>query len=88
MAEGRLRAADWAALIDEWRQGGLGLPASCERRGLRRGTIQIWVDKPSLKRALEEAQREAQVQETDPGHAAGPPVSPSPAFLAVRARGR
>ena len=85
MAKRRLRAADWAALIDEWRQSGLSLPAFCERRGLSRGTMQNWVYKPSLKRAVEEARREAQAQETDPGHAAvTPPVATSPAFLPVR----
>ncbi len=43
MAKSRLRAADWAALIDEWRQSGLSLPAFCQRHGLSRGTMQNWV---------------------------------------------
>jgi hypothetical protein len=79
MANGRLRAVDWATLIDEWRQSGLSLPAFCERHGLSRGTMQNWVYKPSLKHAVEEARREAQAR------AAGtPPVATSPAFQPVR----
>jgi hypothetical protein len=62
MARVRLRAADWAALIDEWRQSGLSLPAFCERRGPSRGTMQNWVYKPTLKRAVEEARRGARAQ--------------------------
>ena len=34
------QAAEWAALIDQWRQSGLSLPAFCQRHGLSRGTMQ------------------------------------------------
>jgi transposase len=77
MARVRLRAADWAALIDEWRQSGLSLPAFCQRHGLSRGTMQNWVYKPALQRAVEEARREARTDRT-------PPSDPAPAFLPVR----
>jgi hypothetical protein len=43
MARTRLAAAGWAALIDEWQDNGLSLPAFCERRGLNPGTMQGWV---------------------------------------------
>ena len=39
MAKVRRQAAEWAALIDEWRQSGLSLPELCQRNGLSRGTI-------------------------------------------------
>lgn len=79
MAADRLKAADWAALIDEWRQSGLSLPAFCQRHGLSRGTMQNWVYKPALQRAVEEA-RAAEVPQADrPLRSA-----PAPAFLPVR----
>jgi hypothetical protein len=53
------RQAEWAALIDQWRQSGLSLPAFCQRHGLRRGTMQNWVYKPALRRAVEEEPVEA-----------------------------
>jgi hypothetical protein len=84
MAYVRRQAADWAALIDEWRQSGLSLPAFCRSHGLSRGTMQNWVYKPALKRAVEEARRQARPAPADPGHADGPsPSEPSPAFLPV-----
>lgn len=84
MAKVRRQAADWAALIDEWRRSGLSLPAFCLLHGLSRGTMQNWVYKPALKRAVEEARRVAHSTPADPGHADGPPPSkPSPAFLPV-----
>ena len=84
MADVRRQAADWAALIDQWRQSGLSLPAFCRLHGLSRGTMQNWVYKPSLKRAVEEARRRAHPVAAEPGHANGPPPSePSPAFLPV-----
>ena len=55
MARIRRQAAEWAALIDQWLQSGLSLPAFCQRHGLSRGSMQIWVYKPELKRAVEEA---------------------------------
>jgi hypothetical protein len=83
MAKRRLQAADWAALIDQWRQSGLSLPAFCQRHGLSRGTMQNWVYKPALQRAIEEARcaaRDAESPHSDrPLHSA-----PAPAFLPVR----
>ena len=78
MAKRRLQAADWAALIDEWRQSGLSLPVFCRRHGLSRGTMQNWVYKPALQRAVEEARREARADR--------PPLAApaAPAFLPVR----
>lgn len=83
MAKSRLQAADWAALIDEWRQSGLSLPAFCQRHGLSRGTMQNWVYKPALQRAVEEARREARAAESPQ---ADRPLrsAPAPAFLPVR----
>ena len=48
MAKVRRQAAEWAALIDEWRQSGLSLPELCQRNGLSRGTMQNWVYKPDV----------------------------------------
>jgi hypothetical protein len=79
MARVRLRAADWAALIDQWRQSGLSLPAFCQRHGLSRGTMQNWVYKPALQRAAEEARRQAWAAEDRP-----PPLDRAAAFLPVR----
>ena len=85
MARVRRQAAEWAALIDQWRQSGLSLPEFCQRHGLSRGTMQNWVYKPALKRAVEEARCEAQGQAIDPGDVDEPPASaPVPAFLPVR----
>ena len=84
MGKVRRQAEDWAALIDEWRRGGLSLPAFCRLRGLSRGTMQNWVYKPSLKRAVEEARRQARSTPADPCHADRPPIpEPSLAFLPV-----
>lgn len=84
MAKVRRQAADWAALIDEWRQSGLSLPAFCRLHGLSRGTMQNWVYKPALKLAVEESRRQAQPAPSDPGLVDGPPpCEPSPAFLPV-----
>jgi hypothetical protein len=88
MAKVRRQAAEWATLIDEWRRSGLRLPEFCRQHGLSRGTMQNWVYKPELKRAVEEARREARGQATDPGHVDEPPGSaPAPAFLPVRVTG-
>jgi hypothetical protein len=84
MAYVRRQAADWAALIDEWRQSGLSLPAFCGSHGLSRGTMQNWVYKPALKRAVDEARRQTRTAPPHPGHAVGlSPSEPSPAFLPV-----
>jgi hypothetical protein len=75
----RRQAAEWAALIDQWRQSGLSLPAFCQRHGLSRGSMQNWVYKPELKRAVDDARREAQRHlDVRPASAA------EPAFLPVR----
>ena len=73
------QAAEWAALIDQWRQSGLSLPAFCQRHGLSRGSMQNWVYKPELKRAVEAARRESQAPLDEP-HA----PAAVPAFLPVR----
>lgn len=79
MARIRRQAAEWAALIDQWRQSGLSLPAFCQRHGLSRGSMQNWVYKPELKRAVEDARRQAH------GHVVEPPASAAvPAFLPVK----
>jgi hypothetical protein len=84
MGKVRRQAADWAALIDEWRRSGLSLPAFCRSHGLSRGTMQNWVYKPALKRAVEEARRQAQPAPSDPGPVDAPPsLKPSPTFLPV-----
>ncbi len=67
MARVRRQAAEWAALIDQWRQSGLGLAAFCERHGISRGTMQNWVYKPELKRAVDQARRESRGRAIDPG---------------------
>jgi hypothetical protein len=84
MARRRLRAAEWAVLIEEWQQSGLKLPEFCRQRGLSRGTMQGWVYKPALKRAIEAARREGP-DKTVKTSRERPPVepSPSPAFLPV-----
>jgi hypothetical protein len=85
MANDRLQAADWAALIDQWRQSGLSLRAFCQQNGLSRGTMQNWIYKPTCKQAIEEARRQALTPAADPGPADVSPTSnPSPAFLPVR----
>src|ERR1700709_2218783 len=79
MARIRRQAAEWAALIDQWRQSGLSLPAFCQRHGLSRGSMQNWGYKPELKRAVAEA-RDAESSPVDrPRRSA-----PAPAFLPVR----
>jgi hypothetical protein len=84
MAKVRRQAAEWAALIDQWRQSGLSLPAFCRLHGLSRGTMQNWVYKPALKRAVEEARRGARATPADPGQEDGLfPPEPTPAFLPV-----
>ena len=64
MARVRRQAAEWARLIDQWRASGLSLPAFCSQQGLKRGTMQNWVYKTSLKQAVEEARRQARSAET------------------------
>ena len=79
MARVQRQPAEWAGLIDQWRQSGLSLPEFCRQHGLSRGSMQNWVYKPELKRAVEEARRDAR------GHGDEPPVSePVSAFLPVR----
>jgi hypothetical protein len=83
MARRRLDAAEWAILIDEWRECGLSLPAFCSQRGLSRGTMQNWVYKPALKIAVEDARRASRAgRDASPGATDLP--APPPAFLPVR----
>ena len=49
----RRGAAGWAALIDEWHDSGLSLPAFCQRRGLNLATMQGWVYKRGHRLAIE-----------------------------------
>jgi hypothetical protein len=83
MAYVRRQAAEWARLIDQWRQSGLSLPAFCQQHDLSRGTMQNWVYKPSLKQALEQARRQ-----TQPADSASPdspvPDDLPPAFLPIQ----
>ncbi len=58
MARTRLGAAGWAALIDQWQDSGLSLPAFCQRRGLNPGTMRGWVYKRDQRLAVERARRE------------------------------
>ena len=38
-----------ARLIDEWQASGLSLAVSCQRRGLKFGTMQGWAYKSSFR---------------------------------------
>ena len=55
MARIRRPAAEWAALIDQWRRSGLSLPAFCQRRGLSTARCRGGSTSPSHKRAIERA---------------------------------
>ena len=83
MARVRRGAAEWAVWIDEWRGSGLSLPAFCQRHGLSRGTMQNWVYKPELKRAVEEARRRVQAID-EPREESVPSVPAAPVFLPVQ----
>jgi hypothetical protein len=83
MARQRFRAAEWAVLIDEWNASGLKLPEFCRQRGLSRSTMQGWVYKSALKRAIESARRDGQIKAANSSHELARLV-PSPAFLPVR----
>ena len=78
MARTRRGAAGWAALIDEWQDSGLSLPAFCERRGLNPGTMRGWISKRGHRRAIDQARREAHAGRVLDERA------PEPAFLPVR----
>ena len=85
MARHRRGTAEWAALIDEWKQGGLDLAEFCRRRGLSRGTMQGWVYKTPLKRAIEATRRQRSGEVAKASPQANPAESPSSiAFLPVR----
>jgi len=83
MARVRRGAAEWAVWIDEWRGSGLSLPAFCQRHGLSRGTMQNWVYKPELKRAVEEARRRVKAAD-EPRAERISPREESPVFLPVQ----
>lgn len=78
MARTRRGAAGWAALIDEWQDSGLRLPAFCERRGLNPGTMRGWIYKRGHRRAIDQARREAHPARVLDEKA------PEPIFLPVR----
>ncbi len=83
MARQRLCAEQWASLIEQWRAGGLSLPAFCERHGLRKGTMQNWVYKPALKLAVEKARRAAQAPCETPAETVEV-AEATPTFLPVK----
>jgi hypothetical protein len=74
MARVRRPAAEWAALIDQWHESGLSLPAFCQRRGLNPGTMQGWVYKRTHEDSLERARLEEITAEDPPAAAAFVPV--------------
>lgn len=76
MARVRRPAAECAALIGKWHEGGLSQPAFCQRRGLNAGTTQGWVYKRTHKDARERARREEESDEDPPAAAAFVPVRP------------
>jgi hypothetical protein len=82
MAKVRRPASEWARLIDEWRRSGLSLPAFRQRHGLKRGTMQNRVYKPSFKHALDKAR-----PSDAPGPGSPPPPESLPAFLPIRVTG-
>jgi hypothetical protein len=85
MARRRLGAAQWAVLIDEWRQSGLSLQEFCRRRGLNPGTMQGWVYKPALKRAIEASRSKARGIAIKASQEATPvETARSPVFLPVQ----
>jgi hypothetical protein len=77
MARTRLGAAGWAALIDQWQDSGLRLPAFCERHGLNPGTMRGWVYKRGHRRAIDQAREVHADRSPDEG-------TPTPTFLPVR----
>jgi hypothetical protein len=83
MARQRLRAEQWAVLIERWRASGLSLSVFCERNGVRPGTMQNWVYKPALKLAVEKARRAAQAPCETPAETVEV-AEPTPAFLPVK----
>jgi hypothetical protein len=83
MTRVRRGAAEWAVWIDEWRGSGMSLPAFCQRHGLSRGTMQNWVYKPELKRAVEEARRRVKAVD-EPRAERISPRDEAPAFLPVQ----
>jgi hypothetical protein len=80
MARVRRAAAEWVALIDQWQDSRLSMPAFCQQHGLNPGTMSGWVYKRTHRRALEEARREAAAP---PAHDRASPTA-TPAFLPVQ----
>ena len=76
MSRVRRSAAEKAALIDQWRQSGLSLPAFCAPRGVSAKTMSGWIHKPAHRAAIERARSEAVAAQVS--HQA------KPAFLPVR----
>ena len=75
MARRRRSAAEWAGLIDQWRESGLRLPASCQRCGLNRGAMQGWVYKLGRRLAMEAARQGARDAEAPDQGGPAPPAS-------------
>jgi DNA-directed RNA polymerase specialized sigma24 family protein len=76
-------AAERAALIDQWRDSGLSLPAYCARRGLHAKTMSGWVFKPAHRAAIDAARGAASPAVEARGE--HNPFTPEPSFLPVRA---
>ncbi len=85
MAYVKRQPTEWAALIDLWQSSGLSLPAFCRIQGISRGTMQNWIYKPALRRAVEEARRQTQaaLTPTQQGRVVEPAPTAGPAFLPV-----
>jgi hypothetical protein len=98
MARTRRGAAGWAALIDEWHDSSLSLPAFCQRHGLNLGTMQGWVYKRGHRLAIDQARREALDNRTPgndppaatflPLHLAEPIAATGPSIEIVLGAGR
>jgi len=51
----RRSLSEWVALVDEWREAKLSLPAFCQQRGINYKTMSGWLYKRARRRAIEEA---------------------------------
>jgi hypothetical protein len=71
--------AEKAALIDQWRESGLSLPAFCAPRGVNAKTMSGWIHKTAYRAAIDQAR----------GEAAAAPVRDQarPTFLPVEVSG-
>ena len=83
MARVRRAATEWVALIEQWRDSGLIMPAFCHARGLNPGTMSGWVYKRTRRRALEKARIAAAAP---PAHDRVRPTA-TPAFQPLQVAG-